>query len=574
MTAEQASSLLRAIAAELPRLAAVSRKVMVGTRDLNGPSCVWSPEPGKKHDRPKNHVMDAAGGPAGRLVALVTPMKFDSAEAQFHWFQTRLREALAAQSAENAAVAAQLLPLSAKTVDLARGIAAWQRWPDGIGPAEVAQPAHWPGYCLQSLNLAVAAGDLNAARRWARELASAMFALTDLHRWLDLLVANLSFSLHFQAKCEHMFGAVDASCRAHGLKYLADRAASGFPGFTTQAPVVDNLEEVERQAERLFATPGRSPEGVSTDISTVPAAVWMPPDLRRDFIYLRSHLSPPNQSAWDQAAAAPFHRSYLANILFRMSKAGAIELLAVVLRRFDDRHPRAHLSELMDVMFYRGEVCGGLLWADRFDSRLMQAAGRMSGNDEQILYRAHGLTNSLFGGWENYKGSVWTLREALDLRKFDCVRGTDMIGALFRNAGHSGYYCLRLCAGVAGHSLSAVHTQTNGRQTITIVDPLVGPTVRQNWPEAFFGGYGWPRGYPDTRGPVCAVELNARGLDNYLLAEGYVVRGPNAGILMRAALPYLPGREKADTRKVYAGPYPPMPAPPRNVVQVKKRAGN
>ena len=41
-----------------------------------------------------------------------------------------------------------------------------------------------------------------------------------------------------------------------------------------------------------------------------------------------------------------------------------------------------------------------------------------------------------------------------------------------------------------------------------------------------------------------------------MFAEGYVARGPNAGTLVRAALPHLPGRDKAAVSKVHPGPYP------------------
>jgi hypothetical protein len=47
-----------------------------------------------------------------------------------------------------------------------------------------------------------------------------------------------------------------------------------------------------------------------------------------------------------------------------------------------------------------------------------------------------------------------------------------------------------------------------------------------------------------------------RGLDNYVWAEGYIVRGPNAGTLARAPVPYLPQREKKSVQTVFAGPYP------------------
>ncbi len=574
VTAEQATALLRQIAAQLAPAAAASREVLLGTRDLRGDSCVRFPEPGKKHKHLTMHVLDPNGGPAGRLVAFAECTRFDSAKAEFRWFQGHLRPWLARERRRNQVAARTVELLSVKAQDLARGIVAWRRWPAGFSPAGLAHSSHWPGRCLRSLNDAVAARDLDASRRWARELAAALFTLADLHRWFDLLLGNMLFALDFQARCESLFDWTDSLSRARGLAYRTDRSRDRLAGCTTLAPTLDNLHEVERQAEVLFGPAKGVSRAAGHDFSAVPAAVWMPPDLRKDFLFLRSRLGSANRLAWDRAASTPLERSYLANILFRMSRAKAIDDLAVVLQRFDGAHPRAGAAELMDVIFYRGEVSGGLMWADRFDSRLMRAAGGMSGSNEEVLSRAHKLANAFFSDWENYASGISTLREALDARKLDCVRGTDMIGSLYRNAGRSGYYCLRLCAGIAAHSASAASTRRAGRETITIADSLAEPSVRRDWPSAFYRGYTWPREYRGDRGPVFAVELYARGLDSYVLAEGYIIRGPNAGALMRAALPHLPGREKALAGKVYAGPHPKLPSAARNVAPAGRRPGN
>ena len=183
------------------------------------------------------------------------------------------------------------------------------------------------------------------------------------------------------------------------------------------------------------------------------------------------------------------------------------------------------------------------------------------------------MTSRFLGGWENYEGNVWTLHEALDRRKLDCVRGTDMIGSLYRNSGHAGYYCLRLSAGTAGHTVGAAETEPGGRGPLALADPLSVLGTQSKWPDAIFHGYPWPSDYPGTRGPILTAELHARGLDNYVFAEGYIVRGPNAGTLLRAALPYLPGRREASERKVYAGPYPKMPIVGKPVARAVRPIG-
>jgi len=95
-----------------------------------------------------------------------------------------------------------------------------------------------------------------------------------------------------------------------------------------------------------------------------------------------------------------------------------------------------------------------------------------------------------------------------------------------------------------------------------IIDGLVsGLTKTEPWPDAYFNGHEWPEGLQDSAPPY-AVELYGRGLDTYVWLEGYIIRDNNAGLLVKAAAPYLPGREKASSTKVFNGPYPASPKPP------------
>lgn len=565
LTGREAAELLIGIAAELKPLAAASREVLLGTRKADGSSCI---PPAKESDlkslKGKAVLMltDPNGGPGTRLGAFFAAnRRFSSVREYFLWNQTALRDALGRMLQDSRNVSSRAEAMSQKARTLAAGARAWTNWPDGLAPAEVPESTHWPGTCLRSLNAAVAARDLGGCRRWADELAAATFALADLHRWLEFLVANHIASLDYQAKCEDVFAWTEQAYRTTGTKFDFDKDYCLFPSSNLMLSTVGNLLEAERQAERLFRAPSAFAASGLPPVPASPAAVWLPPDLRKDFAFLRSCLSEPNRRLLDQAASAPFERSYLANTLFRMAEAKVMDQLGVVLRRFDKLNPHPQMPDLMDVLFYRGEVTAGLVWGDRFEPRLMRAAGNMEGDGEQILRRAHSLTNTVLGNWSNYTGSILTLRQALDEHKLDCVRGTDMIGSLYRNAGRSGYYCIQLSCGVARHSLGAAETGRNGVRATSVADSLTEQMGGQVWPSAFFRGHVWPRGYPGSYGPAFSAELCVRGLDNYVFAEGYIIRGRHAGELVRAAIPYLPRRERADAERVYGGPYPPIPAP-------------
>src|SRR5262249_41150514 len=132
---------------------------------------------------------------------------------------------------------------------------------------------------------------------------------------------------------------------------------------------------------------------------------------------------------------------------------------------------------------------------------------------------------------------------------------TDMIGALFRNSGRAPFGHVWWSAGTASHSVAA-YLSREGDQTKTLLaDGLNPPSQPEVWPQAYFNGHDWPRGMENNAPPYCA-ELYVRGLDNYVWAEGYIIRGPNAGTLVKAGIPYLLLREQPYSTKVYNGPYP------------------
>ena len=149
------------------------------------------------------------------------------------------------------------------------------------------------------------------------------------------------------------------------------------------------------------------------------------------------------------------------------------------------------------------------------------------------------------------------LRDALEKRELDCVRATDMIGAIFRNAGRTRFGHVRWCAGTAAHSVAAYLGRDGDQSRTLIVDGLMPADKPEVWPDAYFHGHRWPP-QPGVQNPPTpyAVELYARGLDNYIWAEGYVIRGPHAGWLTTSRIPYSTHRRADSSRKVFDGPYP------------------
>jgi hypothetical protein len=529
-----------------------SALVLVGDQEFRARAPLLT---GKLADNQLVMPKDPNGGPGTSYMAVYNGRP-EAAMAAYTWQQTKLREYLRKRHEQNAAAMAAVEALSATAGELAGSLKATKAVPGGLKAHHTASADNWPSTCLRMVQAGLAAKNLPESLRWARELDAALFAMADLHRWLDLLLGNNLASLDFQVRCEGAFTWVD-SLPGPKVPYHDDN----FPGSSMAFARACNYFEVERQAVRLFGEASTLSELAANGDTSVPAATWVPPHLREAFLLLRSRLEPAMRTIWDKAAHTPFERSYLANMLFRASRAGVLDQMSIVLHRFEHAHPKPDVTDMMDAIFYRaGAWCSGLEWGDRFDPRLMEMAGKLNGDDSKVLGGAHDVTNDFLGDWGNYQGGIWTLHDALDKRKLDCVRGSDMIGGLFRDAGHSGYMGVRLTCGIATHTLSAVETDEPGGR-IVMSDSLVPGQNTVAWPAAVFKGLTWPKGYPGPRGPVFAAILCARGLDSYVLAEGYVVRGPHAGELFRAALPHLPGRERSLVQKVFAGPYPAMPTP-------------
>jgi len=536
-----------------------SRRVLLGQRDPKGSSCAWIRWQGDT----ALMMGDVTGGPGTQMVALYFgPTRGKTPRPDYVWHQTVFKPFLEAFLTRNKEVFGPALSLSEQADELASSIRGWTALPKEFSAVGLAQQTHWAGRCAKGLDDAIAQGDLAACKRWADELAAATFAVADLHRWLDFLLKDHLTALGFQAQCEGLFKASDD---AYAGGYNPNRNITAFPAGRLGTGGVYNYLEVERQAEWLFRVPQEyltvktdgTPAAKDDGLAEVPASVWLPPRLRATFVALRKNLSPPNQALWDGAAHSPFDRSYLANMLFRIMQAELVPQVAAVLKRYDTARPEGTRPGLMGVIFYRaGDASGAAEWGDRYEPRLMKIAGELTGANSQVLMAAQRFTRAFFGGWENYE-SVVTLREAIETHKMDCVRATDMIGSLYRGSGHPGFYIVRWCAGVAGHSLAAAETIEKGQRRIYIVDGLeTDEDLSDQWPSAYFRGPAWPAGFVGPKADIYAVELLGRGLDSYVWLEGYVIRGPNAGDLTRAAVPYMTDRTADGVTRIYSGPYP------------------
>jgi hypothetical protein len=551
-TSTQPANALADLAAKLQTSLRLSRPVLLGSRDPKGPSCVVVVKAGEVRDAPPTNPGDLNGGPGTTMATLYY---FDrqnnkSPMQDFLWHQSRLKTYLANEAASNRVAAQAAHDLSEASVKFLETVNAWNSLPADLKPIEFNHVEDWPSYCMTALDRAVAARDFAAARRWAGELAAATFSLDDLHRWLAFLVENHLAALDFQKQCQTLF----ASAESMNRLYDPQTTVSQFPAGVLSLNGLGNYYEVERQAERLFSMPPDRMTEVTTAAHLTSGSLWVAPGVRECFLKLQGALTEKNARTFERAAQTPYEHSYLVNMLFRAQRSNSADYLCNVLRKLDKIKPQATVGELMSVLMYRGHSFAGLEWSDRFQPELLKAAEEIDSaeSDAEALVEACHWTNRLYN--PAAYGVTFTLRDAIGQKRLDCVRATDMIGAIFRNAGRPRFAHVRWCSETGGHSVAAFVGSAKDQIEPLLVDGLNPPAQPEQWPECYFHGHEWPLGLQNNSKPYCA-ELYVRGLDSYIWAEGYIIRGPNAGNLTSAAIPYSHHLLKNETRKVFDGPY-------------------
>ena len=463
----------------------------------------------------------------------------------FEALQSTLRSQVSQRLQRCRAGTKQATAMAARARDLRATLERLEVVPEALQslriPPKAKEPSR-PAACLRALVTALRNGKLATAKTWGRELEGACFQLADLHRWLQLLDENLLTALDFQARCREHFVATAASS-TRGDPYLPGSNLGRFAAGSLVLYGERNLYEVERQAEGLFGLDTKEPVDHFRQV-TVPAAYHLPPRLRPAFLHVRGKLRPSSRAAFDRTAESPYDRSFLHGTLFRLRAAGALDDAVSALQRLEQHRATPTPSEVLDVLSHRGGVlfCG-LEWGDRFDGRLTAISNGLRGDETARLAAASQFTANQFDP-RQYRGGTTTLRAALDTRTFDCIRGTDMVGAIYRNTGGTRFVELRICRiRPPSHTIAGVLLSD---RRVLATDGLEQHDRRmQTWPDAFF----------QEANDYC-VEVYGRGLVSGVWLGGYIVQGPHAGTRFDAAIPYLPGAGTASVRRVFHGPFP------------------
>ena len=142
-------------------------------------------------------------------------------------------------------------------------------------------------------------------------------------------------------------------------------------------------------------------------------------------------------------------------------------------------------------------------WDDRYQPQLLNAAAGIDAgeSDKEALLAAQHWTHDFYQSPENYDQTI-TLHDALQQKKLDCIRATDMIGAIFRDAGRPRFGHVRWCSETTGHSVAAYMGVENGTRKTLLADGLMPDDRLEIWPECYFLGHAWPPGLEDILRPT------------------------------------------------------------------------
>ncbi|MCA8969491.1 MAG: hypothetical protein KDC95_06895 [Planctomycetes bacterium] len=399
--------------------------------------------------------------------------------------------------------------------------------------------------CLRELIDDLAAKRMADARHRVDNLAIHVERLTDLVRWLAFLDRNLLEALEFAARCRDQFVAADPYYRRQGYDTGSDFGR--FPSGSALVHGEANYYEVERQAEGIFRVVepcARGIEGVMLGEDPV-ALRHVLPTLWGAFRELRVGLPEAVRATLDDAASAPYARTRLTSVLFRGQSSGALPSMREALLALGRRRVRVGVHELFDVLTLRaGGYSCGFEWGDRFDPRIVAFAKGVGGDADAMFMSAYRLAHANYDP-SRYVGGTHTLRSALGSKAFDCIRATDLLEAIYRQAGGTRSVEVRECRGGPSHTVAGHVQRRAGTWTVAVADAL---RPRHE------GATSWPEGYA-TSEVAYAVEVYEPGLDTAIWSAGYVVTGPASGTRIDAALPFVPERsERREVRQYVRSP--------------------
>ena len=384
--------------------------------------------------------------------------------------------------------------------------------------------------CLRRLSASVAGGRNDEAVIWAAELEAATSRLTDILRWVDLqtdwIVDACTVYDSFKECVENSDREV---AEAGGWKpYMFGRIAGG--SSIMELATHDALAAEVLLCDLLATSAGDS--AAMGKLKPGDDALNVIPTHRAAYAKVRDALPPKARAVLSQTPKTPYELSAFNSNLKRYDEEQHLDQLIATLKRYASQYSKPTVTQMMEVIHIAQGAYGSTTAAqDRYHKQMVEWAARVKGTPEQAIEKAHDLAYGYYtrDGGGHYRGAIWTMHDVFEAGSLDCIRGSQMIGDIYVNAGYAGLHPVRVCrgnrkqkmVGTSGHTFCCVHLE--GRNVC--LDSLIGRAFLKPFEQT----------HARDRG-VLSVAKGYRILDSYATGEFRFPQGPFKTVQLR--IPY------------------------------------
>ena len=398
-------------------------------------------------------------------------------------------------------------------------------------------------YSLNNLFKSATAGDKKATEKWAIETYGACFRLHDTLLWIDIITeweADLvtvfkgfkpcfKFTNDYLAKNDRglswknfMFGRCPG---ANTIMTLINHDALMTEYLLTDFFVISKLEKEILEKE----TPNQQIAPVIISCRDV-------------FGKIEKSLPKKTQLVFSKIPCIPFESSALNSNLWRYKEEKQVDNLINSLKRYSSNYKVSTINGLMEVLsIAQGAWNSSASAEDRYRPEIIDAAKVVKGTPEEAILTAHQQGRKYYVN--GYRGSILNLHDAIKAKQYDCIRGSQLIAAIFANSGYCGVNPVRWglgniqakAIGLRGHTFTTLETNGSDR----CFDSLRGPGLKTSFektktPTQKNNG----KVYPST----LFFEKGCRSLMGFTASEIRFPQGPFKTISFR--IPYYKQKKK------------------------------
>ncbi len=395
---------------------------------------------------------------------------------------------------------------------------------------------------LRKLSEAAAGERADEAAVWAGEARGAAMRLVDLLRWVDLQtgwIVDLCGVFDRYSMCVENSDREVAA--AGGWKaYMFGRIPGGSSILelcTTDTLMCEMLLcDFMKTSEADAAVMGKA--GMEVDeLAVVPAH-------RVAYAKVRDGIPSGAQKVFKMIPDTAYELSMLNSNLWRYDDEKKVDELIGSLGRYAKQDRKPTVTQMMEVIHIAQGAYGSTTSpGERYHKQMAEWAETVKGTPEKAIETVHSLAYGFYtkDGGRHYKGAIWTMHGVFEAGSMDCIRGSQMMGSTYANAGYAGLHPIRICRG----SLAEKIVATSGHTFVCLLEEKRDVCLDSLVSRAFLKPFAQMHA---GDGGVLSAARGYRTLDSYASGEMYFPQGTWKAV--RFEIPYYGiRREGLETAK-------------------------